>query len=60
MIGSFEMGRSTLSLGHIVWKKEAFTSCLLALIPVGKFICPIAQEFLCWYYNLLLQDSNVD
>lgn len=67
VIGSFEVGTPLMwatplggSLHKRTWKNEAFTFCLLVLTVAGKFVCPVAQAFLHWYQNLLVQDSNAD
>lgn len=67
VIGSFEVGTPLMwaaplggSLQKRTWKKEASTFCLLVLTVAGKFICPVAQAFLHWYQNFLVQDSKAD
>lgn len=35
-----------------------FAFCLLALALADKYIYPGAEAFLCWYWNLILQNSD--
>lgn len=57
----------TLNLGHTFYggnphrhtgKKDAFVFCLFAFIPSVKFIYPVANVFLSWYYCDRLLDLS--